>query len=206
MFADNFFAHIFKQVKSEYLVTSDDGEFVDMECTTWLDLSQEMEQSVNSEPAWRNDFSLIKSDERNDIIPLMPISDELADQLLHPLLGHCLDQKIDVWKYSLCVGAFSRQEMIVSTSQSETYSLGVNKRLSEENLDKLHAILENPGEKTSEIAKMVLGKPFDPNLSDETIVEWYIERSRKNLYDRMRSKLEDLNIENYRVEKMKMLS
>ena len=54
---DDFFSHIFKKVQSEYLLTSDDGEFVDMECTTWLDLSQEMEQSINSEPEWRTDFS-----------------------------------------------------------------------------------------------------------------------------------------------------
>ena len=36
---DENFSHIFKEVRSEYLVTSDDGEFVNMECSTWLDLS-----------------------------------------------------------------------------------------------------------------------------------------------------------------------
>ena len=40
---DEYFSHIFKRFKSEYLVTSADGEFVNMECTSWLDLSNEME-------------------------------------------------------------------------------------------------------------------------------------------------------------------
>ena len=89
-------------------MTSEDGEFVNMECTTWLDLSHEMELSTTSEPEWRTDFSQIKSVERNDIQPLLPISDVLADQLLQPLLGYCLGHTVDIWKYTLCVGAFSR--------------------------------------------------------------------------------------------------
>ena len=84
------FAHIFKPVKSEYLVTSDDGDLVSMECLTWLDISQEVEMAHASEPLWQTDLSQIKSVERNDIVSLLPINDELADQLLLPLLGHCL--------------------------------------------------------------------------------------------------------------------
>ena len=42
LYDDDYFSHIFKRVQSEYLVTSDDGEFVDMVCSTWLDISQEM--------------------------------------------------------------------------------------------------------------------------------------------------------------------
>ena len=61
---------------------------------------------------------------------LLPISDTLADQLLQPLLGYCLGNDIDVWKYTLCVGAFTRQEMN-DKPPSEVYSLGVNQRLSD---------------------------------------------------------------------------
>ena len=67
-----------------------DGDFISMECSAWLDLSHEVERSLTNEPTWKTDYSLIKSVERNDIDPLQPISDELADQLLRPLLGHCL--------------------------------------------------------------------------------------------------------------------
>ena len=87
---DDHFAHIFKRVKSEFLVSSDDGDLVNMECTTWLDISQEVEMAHTSEPLWQTDLSQIKSIERNDIVPLLPITDELADQLLLPLLGYCL--------------------------------------------------------------------------------------------------------------------
>ena len=64
-------------------------------------------------------------------MPLLPISDALADQLLFPLLGYCLSQTIDVWKYSLCFGAFSRQEMLKvgNNKGDEVYSLGINERL-----------------------------------------------------------------------------
>ena len=113
-------------------MTSEDGEFVNMECTTWLDLSREVEAAQGKEPEWQTDFSQIKSQERSDIVPLMPISDELADKLLLPLQGYCLGTNVDVWKYSLCVGAFSRQEMITNnneTSSAEVYSLGHNTRL-----------------------------------------------------------------------------
>jgi len=78
---DENFAHIFKQVKTEHLVTSADGQFVALECSSWLDLSQETEGQLAhmEEPVWQTDFSLIKSVERNDIAKLLPISDSLAD-------------------------------------------------------------------------------------------------------------------------------
>ena len=69
-------------MKSEYLVTSADGDFVNMECSSWLDLSHEAELASTSEPVWETDFSQIKSIERNDIVPVLPISDSLAEQLL----------------------------------------------------------------------------------------------------------------------------
>ena len=87
---DDNFSHIFKRVKTEHLLTGMDGDFISMECSAWLDLSHEVERSLTNEPTWKTDYSLIKSVERNDIDPLQPISDELADQLLRPLLGHCL--------------------------------------------------------------------------------------------------------------------
>ena len=69
---------------------------------------------------------------------MLPISDALADQLLHPLLGYCLGQKIDIWMYTLCVGAFSRQEMIVQAGPTkEVYSLGLNPRLAPETLERV---------------------------------------------------------------------
>ena len=54
---DDHFAHIFKRVKSEFLVSSDDGDLVNMECTTWLDISQEVEMAHTSEPLWQTDLS-----------------------------------------------------------------------------------------------------------------------------------------------------
>lgn len=150
---DENFAHIFKKIKSEYLVTSDDGDLVNMECTTWLDISQEVEMAHTSEPLWQTDLSQIKSIERNDIVPLLPINDELADQLLLPLLGYCLGSTLDVWKYTLCVGAFSRQELVSDSSgKMEVYSLGINDRLSEDRTVTLKNQIENSKEKTEQIA------------------------------------------------------
>ena len=54
---DDHFAHIFKRVKSEFLVSSDDGDLVNMECTTWLDISQEVEMAHTAEPLWQTDLS-----------------------------------------------------------------------------------------------------------------------------------------------------
>jgi hypothetical protein len=82
MLQDNNFSHIFKRVESEFLLTTEDGDFVNMECTTWLDLSNEMEKTISSEPEWETDLHQIKSIERNDMVPLLPINDSLADQLL----------------------------------------------------------------------------------------------------------------------------
>ena len=63
-------------------MTSPDGEFVNMECTTWLDLSNEYEMAASRQPEWQTDFSQFKAVERNDIVPLLPVNDALADQLL----------------------------------------------------------------------------------------------------------------------------
>ena len=76
---DENFAHIFKKVTNDYLVSSEDGDLVNMECFSWLDISQEVEMAHTSEPVWQTDLSQIKSIERNDIVPLLPLNDELAD-------------------------------------------------------------------------------------------------------------------------------
>ena len=78
IYEDDYFSHIFKRIQSEYLVTSDDGEFIDMVCTSWLDIGQEMEQLKEETPAWKTDLSQIRTNERNHMQPLHPISDELA--------------------------------------------------------------------------------------------------------------------------------
>ena len=83
---DPYFGHIFKEVQSEYLVASDDGDFVNMVCRTWIDLSRE-HLIEDGDPVWQTDISQIKSKERNDIVPLLPITDDLASQLLRPLQG-----------------------------------------------------------------------------------------------------------------------
>ena len=71
MMDDDNFSHIFKQIKTEQLVTSADGDFVTMECSSWLDLSKETEAAFDdASPVWKTDFSLIKSVERNDIAKL----------------------------------------------------------------------------------------------------------------------------------------
>ena len=148
---DDKFSHIFKRVQNEYLMTSEDGEFVNMECTTWLDLSREVERAQGEEPTWQTDFSQIKSQERSDIVPLMKISDELADQLLLPLFGYCLGTNVDVWKYSLCVGAFSRQELMTNTTKPEVYSLGINNRLPSGKKDFLKMKLEDGTANTQQL-------------------------------------------------------
>ena len=66
-------------MQSEYLVASDDGDYVNMVCRTWIDLSREHVLAKNEDPTWQTDFSQIKSKERNDIVPLLPISDSLAN-------------------------------------------------------------------------------------------------------------------------------
>ena len=77
-YQDPYFGHIFEEVQSEYLVASDDGDYVNMVCRTWIDLSREHVLAKNEDPTWQTDFSQIKSKERNDIVPLLPISDSLA--------------------------------------------------------------------------------------------------------------------------------
>jgi len=119
------------------------------------------------------------------MVPLLPISDGLADQLLQPLLGYCMGHTVDIWKYSLCVGAFSRQEMTVGAADKlEFYSLGVNDRLEKAQIDKLRIQLENGKETTEEIAAGVFKKPFDASQEAETIIDAFIERSRKSTYER----------------------
>ena len=77
------------------------------------------------------------------MVPIMPITDGLADQLLKPLLGLCMGYKLDVWKYTLCMGAFTRQEMVVQASP-EFYSIGVNQRLDPDQIATIRAQLEDP--------------------------------------------------------------
>ena len=43
LMVDDKFSHIFKKVESEHLVSGIDGDFVNMECSSWLDLSHESE-------------------------------------------------------------------------------------------------------------------------------------------------------------------
>ena len=127
---DPMFGHIFKNLTSEYLVASDDGTFVNLVCFSWLDLSQEVEAAGTEVPVWQTDLSHIKSIETNDIVPLHPVNEQLAAQLLQPLMGHCLGHSVDVWRYSVCVGLFARQEMITKADEKgEAYSLGMSSRL-----------------------------------------------------------------------------
>ena len=46
-----------------------------------------------------------------------------------------------------------------------------------------------------------MGKPFDLNESEENLIKSYIERSRKSMYERMKSKDEERKLEESRVEK-----
>ena len=50
LLSDAYFKHIFKKVESEHLVTGADGNFVSMECSTWLDLSRETELAHSNTP------------------------------------------------------------------------------------------------------------------------------------------------------------
>ena len=78
MYEDEYYSHIFKRMQTEYLVSSDDGEFYDMVCTTWLDISQEMEAMKEETPKWKTDLSQLRTTEKGSMEPLHPISDELA--------------------------------------------------------------------------------------------------------------------------------
>ncbi len=70
LMSDEHFSHIFKKIESEHLIAGVDGDFVNMQCSSWLDLSQEAERAHYDKPEWVTDFSLIKSIERDDIVAL----------------------------------------------------------------------------------------------------------------------------------------
>lgn len=67
---DSNFSHLFKELKSEYLIDGDDGNYIQMECSTWLDISADESNNKSSSPEWKTDLSLVKSsDSRN--VPYM---------------------------------------------------------------------------------------------------------------------------------------
>jgi hypothetical protein len=72
---------LFKELKSEFLVDDQDGQFMRVECSTWLDLSEQVRHNY----LWKNDLSLVKSTEQASVEPLSSISKEEASVLLLPL-------------------------------------------------------------------------------------------------------------------------
>ena len=142
-------------MQSEYLVASDDGDYVNMVCRTWIDLSREHVLAQDEDPTWQTDFSQIRSKERNDIVPLLPISDDLADQLLLPLQAQCASQSIDIWMYTICIDWFVRQEIISNNPKNprkpESFSLGNSAKLSETQIGELMQSLEDGNQKLEEI-------------------------------------------------------
>ena len=78
--------------------------------------------------------------------------------------------------------------MIVGVAGSfEYYSLGVNERLGKEKIEILRIQLENGKQSTEQIAAEVLEKT-DKSQSQETLIDGFIERSRKSTYERFTSK------------------
>ena len=71
---------------------------------------------------------------------------------------------------------------------TEVYSLGFNQRLPQSQKDLLRLKLEDKSEKTSDISQLVTSKPLDINDSSESLIESYIERSRKTMFERIKSK------------------
>lgn len=64
---DQNFSHLFKELKSEYLIDGDDGNFVQMECSTWLDISEQESANKNASPEWKTDLSLINYKEAREV-------------------------------------------------------------------------------------------------------------------------------------------
>jgi len=99
---DPHFSHLFKELRSEYLVDGDDGNYVQMECSTWLDLSAEAAYGKTEEPEWVTDFSLVNVKEARNVPFMKALTDTTANQLLQPIKGLCVTQAVDIWNYTIC--------------------------------------------------------------------------------------------------------
>jgi hypothetical protein len=55
------FSHLFKELKSEYLIDGDDGNYVKMECSTWLDMSADESGNKSENHEWKTDLSLFNT-------------------------------------------------------------------------------------------------------------------------------------------------
>jgi hypothetical protein len=64
---DSHFSHLYKELKSEYLIDGDDGNFVKMECSTWLDISAEAAKTTQISPHWHTDLSLVNLREARSV-------------------------------------------------------------------------------------------------------------------------------------------
>ena len=198
IYEDDYFSHIFKRIQSEYLVTSDDGEFVDMLCTSWLDIGQEMEKMKEETPVWKTDLSQIRTNEKNHMQPLQPISDELAAQLLLPIKGLCTGVNVDIWTYNLCVGLFVRQEIIVNESSyakvPESNNIGISNSLFAEQGKVVTELIGQPLVSAQSISDKALsdsgGKEDIKMLDREAKIQRYIQRSRMTRQERFNVKVE----------------
>lgn len=75
---DSYFSHLFKELKSEYLIDGDDGNFVQMECSTWLDISEEASLNTKISPEWQTDLSLVKLRDDRSVPVMTPLTDSQA--------------------------------------------------------------------------------------------------------------------------------
>ena len=72
---DSYFSHLFKELKSEYLIDGDDGNFVKMECSTWLDISAEAASSSQDSSGWKTDLSLVNLKDARSVPYLTALTD-----------------------------------------------------------------------------------------------------------------------------------
>ena len=75
-----------------------------------------------------------------------------------------------------------------STNHSEVYSLGMNERLAQNHIEKLKKSLEDRTEKTDEISQTVVKNENQESGDTDSLIDSYIERSRKTIFERIKDK------------------
>ena len=66
---------------------------------------------------------------------MIPLTEPQDNQLLLPLKGACVSQKVDIWNYSYCHDLFMRQEIIPQNwneNKQEAFSLGISPTFAQE--------------------------------------------------------------------------
>ena len=94
--------------------------------------------------------------------------------------------------------------VIQGNQKKEVYSLGVNERLPYETVQKLTQQLEDAALKTESIAaEAVQSQRMLASSTADTLIESFIERSRRTQSERSKNRKAELKEENDRIKEMK---